>query len=268
MPCTATITRHAQPSDWERVMAVMPQWWAGRDLRDLLPRVFFEHFRTTSFVVEHEERLLAFLVGFVCPTHPGEAYVHFAGVDPEWRRAGVARDLYRRFVDVAGEAGCTHVCAVTSVVNRDSIAFHRRLGFGLVPGDHEVEGLPAHGDANVPEGAVVKFRLDLGRTCTGCGRERHGVSRLTDAEALELLERGDLLAVGAAADEVRRALHPGDDVTFIVDRNINYTNVCLSGCRFCAFFVAPGADGGYLLDTGRRSTARSPRRSTSAARRS
>jgi cyclic dehypoxanthinyl futalosine synthase len=73
------------------------------------------------------------------------------------------------------------------------------------------------------------------------------LTRLSDAEALDLLERGDLLAVGAAADEVRRALHPGDDVTFIVDRNINYTNVCLSGCRFCAFYVSPGAAGGYLL---------------------
>ena len=73
-------------------------------------------------------------------------------------------------------------------------------------------------------------------------------SRLTDAEALDLLERGDLLSVGARADELRRVLHPAGEVTFIVDRNINYTNTCLSGCRFCAFYVAPGDPGGYLLD--------------------
>ncbi len=72
-------------------------------------------------------------------------------------------------------------------------------------------------------------------------------ARLTDAEALELLEHGELLALGAAADEVRRRLHPAADVTFIVDRNINYTDYCLSGCRFCAFYKEPGSGEGYLL---------------------
>jgi cyclic dehypoxanthinyl futalosine synthase len=71
--------------------------------------------------------------------------------------------------------------------------------------------------------------------------------RLDDFEALELLEDGDLLELGLRADEVRRAWHPRNEVTFIVDRNINYTNVCTSGCRFCAFFVEPGADDAYLL---------------------
>jgi len=71
--------------------------------------------------------------------------------------------------------------------------------------------------------------------------------RLTDAEAVELLEGGDLLGAGARADAVRRRLHPGDDVTFVVDRNINYTDYCISGCRFCAFFKKPGSGQGYLL---------------------
>jgi hypothetical protein len=53
------------------------------------------------------------------------------------------------------------VRAVTSVVNRDSIAFHRRLGFVLLPGDLEVDGLPATAEPGVPEGAVVRFELRL-----------------------------------------------------------------------------------------------------------
>jgi cyclic dehypoxanthinyl futalosine synthase len=72
-------------------------------------------------------------------------------------------------------------------------------------------------------------------------------ARLTDAEALDLLERGDLLELGYRADEVRRRMHPGDDVTFIVDRNINYTNVCMSGCRFCAFYREAGSPDAYVL---------------------
>ena len=71
--------------------------------------------------------------------------------------------------------------------------------------------------------------------------------RISDAEALALLEGGDLLGAGARADAVRRRLHPGDEVTFVVDRNINYTDYCLSGCRFCAFYKKPGSGEGYLL---------------------
>ena len=57
----------------------------------------------------------------------------------------------------------------------------------------------------------------------------------------------DLLTLGAAADRVRRRLNPGNRVTFVIDRNINYTNICVSGCRFCAFYRPPGAADGYVL---------------------
>lgn len=160
-PCTGLVIRHAQRLDWDRVVAVMPAWWGGRDLTHLLPRVFFEHFRTTSWVAEHEDELVAFLVGFLCPTHDDEAYIHFAGVAPSWRRAGLARDLYQRFFEVARAGGRTRVHAVTSIVNHDSVAFHQRLGFTLLAGDFEVDGLPAIGDPNVPEGGVVQFELRL-----------------------------------------------------------------------------------------------------------
>ena len=52
-------------------------------------------------------------------------------------------------------------------------------------------------------------------------------------------ERLGFLELGAMADEVRRRLHPDDIVTYIVDRNINYTNVCVADCKFCAFFACP-----------------------------
>ncbi|MEZ4601330.1 MAG: cyclic dehypoxanthinyl futalosine synthase [Syntrophotaleaceae bacterium] len=74
-----------------------------------------------------------------------------------------------------------------------------------------------------------------------------GGKRLEREEALWLLEEGDLLAVGRLADNVRRRLHPQGRVTFVVDRNVNYTNICLSGCRFCAFYRSPGSTEGYLL---------------------
>jgi cyclic dehypoxanthinyl futalosine synthase len=65
---------------------------------------------------------------------------------------------------------------------------------------------------------------------------------------LRLLREGNLLELGAAADRMSRALHPGPVRTFASDRNINYTNVCASGCRFCAFYRRPGHPEGYVID--------------------
>ena len=160
MSSSGVTIRPPLPDDWQRVIAVMPAWWGGRDLRELLPRVFFEHFRTTSFIVEHEDELVAFLVGFLCPTHEDEAYIHFVGVHPDWRRSRLASDLYGRFCGVAQRQGRTVVRAVTSHVNKDSVAFHTRLGFRLLPGDAEMDGLPVHLEPWTTDG-VVHFELRL-----------------------------------------------------------------------------------------------------------
>ncbi|MHB8900319.1 MAG: cyclic dehypoxanthinyl futalosine synthase [Thermoguttaceae bacterium] len=71
--------------------------------------------------------------------------------------------------------------------------------------------------------------------------------RLSPDQALRLLQSHDLAALGRAADQLTRRRHPEDHRTYNIDRNINYTNVCVSGCRFCAFHCRPGADGGYVI---------------------
>lgn len=71
--------------------------------------------------------------------------------------------------------------------------------------------------------------------------------RISAAEAAKLLDEAPLAELGAAADERRRQLHPEGKVTYIVERNVNYTNVCTTACRFCAFFRAPKREGGYVL---------------------
>ncbi|HEY4684257.1 MAG TPA: cyclic dehypoxanthinyl futalosine synthase [Candidatus Acidoferrales bacterium] len=66
-------------------------------------------------------------------------------------------------------------------------------------------------------------------------------------EALELFRSDDLIGIGMAADAVRKKKHPGNIVTYIVDRNINYTNFCTEYCTFCAFYRPMGSKDGYLL---------------------
>ncbi|MHC4262453.1 MAG: cyclic dehypoxanthinyl futalosine synthase [Planctomycetota bacterium] len=72
--------------------------------------------------------------------------------------------------------------------------------------------------------------------------------RLTPAEGLTLHDHADLGLLGRLADHVRRVKHPTPRVTYIVDRNVNPTNVCITDCGFCAFYRRPKHDEAYVLD--------------------
>jgi ribosomal protein S18 acetylase RimI-like enzyme len=132
------LIRHAEPSDYGRVTGVIDEWWGGRQMAAMLPKLFFVHFHDTSFVAEHEGELAGFLCGFRSQTFADEAYVHFVGVDPALRGSGLGRELYDRFFSAV--APRTVVRAVTSPVNESSVAFHRALGFEVERIDEDYDG--------------------------------------------------------------------------------------------------------------------------------
>ena len=70
---------------------------------------------------------------------------------------------------------------------------------------------------------------------------------LNPQEGLELLAREDILTLGKDANALRQKLHPGKTVTFIIDRNINYSNICENECKFCAFYRRAGDKDAYVL---------------------
>jgi ribosomal protein S18 acetylase RimI-like enzyme len=121
--------RHAKPSDYGRVIGRVNVWWGARDMAPMLPRLFFLHFEGTSFVAEDGDRLAGFVCGFLSQTEPDEAYIHFVGVAPEYRGAGIGRSLYDRFFAEVRNEGRSTVRCVTSPVNEVSVAFHEALGF-------------------------------------------------------------------------------------------------------------------------------------------
>lgn len=138
--------RPLRPSDHATVITVIDDWWGGRQMADMLPRLFFEHFTDTCFAAERDGELAGFLVGFLSQSRPAEAYIHFVGVHPGARGAGLGRRLYQEFFGVVRAHGRTVVRAVTAPVNTGSVAFHRRMGFEIEPG-------PAgRGDAPVAAG--------------------------------------------------------------------------------------------------------------------
>jgi ribosomal protein S18 acetylase RimI-like enzyme len=158
---TVDITyRRPVADDHARIVRVMDDWWGGRSMRAMLPRLWLEHFTATSWIAERPDgRLAGFLVGFIGPDDPTTAYCHMIAADPNLRRAGIGRTLYERFFADARAAGATRVTAVTWPGNRISIAFHRAVGFTIDdgPGTTLVYGTPAHVDHDGPDEDRVVF---------------------------------------------------------------------------------------------------------------
>lgn len=71
--------------------------------------------------------------------------------------------------------------------------------------------------------------------------------RISGNEFLQLAQSNDLHRLGFLADAIRLRLHPEPVVTYVIDRNINYTDICISACKFCAFFKAPEDPNGSML---------------------
>jgi GNAT superfamily N-acetyltransferase len=146
-----TITiRHLEPGDYAPIIRVLNDWWGGRRMADMLPRLFFVHFRPTSFAAEVDGKLAGFLAGFVSQTHREQAYIHFVGVDPAFRAAGVGRALYERFFETVRAVGVTEVHGVTSPSNERSLAFHTAMGFELLGGDAGVGHSPDYDGPGEP----------------------------------------------------------------------------------------------------------------------
>jgi GNAT superfamily N-acetyltransferase len=154
--------RPLRESDHLPVLAAVGEWWGtpqAPELGLLLPRLFFQHFTVLSEVVEVLDdtgtpRLAAFLIAFQSATHPERVYIHFVGVDPQWRGRGIASALYERLFAAARELGCSRVDAITSPANRGSQAFHAAMGFAA-SGDSVIEGVSAYADYDGPGHARV-----------------------------------------------------------------------------------------------------------------
>jgi ribosomal protein S18 acetylase RimI-like enzyme len=124
--------RNPEPTDYERVMQVMVDWWNGRDLRSRVYENLFLHFKQTSFIVEDENgELMAFLLGYLSQTFINEAYINWIGVHPKHRHKGIARMLYERFFEVARAGGRNRVTCGTALVNQASMKWHKHLGFAV-----------------------------------------------------------------------------------------------------------------------------------------
>jgi GNAT superfamily N-acetyltransferase len=157
--------RRPVEADHRAVVAVVDEWWGGRRIHQLLPRLWFQHFTGTSWIAETDDgRLAGFLVGFVSPDEPATGYVHMVGTNPNLRLAGLGRRLYGAFIDDVATLGVRRVKAVTWPGNRISVGFHVALGFRIEdgPGTQRLYGTPAYPDYDSLGEDRVVFERDVG----------------------------------------------------------------------------------------------------------
>ena len=156
--------RRPREGDHPEILEAIAKWWDTPNratIGMLLPRLFLQFFRETSWVLESEAgEIVAFLIGFRSADDPAVAYIHFVGVDEHLRNEGVARGLYEAFFAQMKDAGCTEVRAITGPANTRSQAFHRAMGF-TAHGDTDVDGVQAYLDYDGPDQPRVLFTRAL-----------------------------------------------------------------------------------------------------------
>jgi GNAT superfamily N-acetyltransferase len=154
--------RRPLEADHSRLVAIVDEWWGGRRLHDLLPRLWLQHFTGTSWIAESADGTLAgFLIGFISPDDPTLAYVHMVASTPELRNRAVGRAMYEAFFQDVARRGARQVKAITWAGNTVSIGFHLAMGFQIVadPGTRQIMGVTAFPDYEYPgEDRVVFVR--------------------------------------------------------------------------------------------------------------
>jgi ribosomal protein S18 acetylase RimI-like enzyme len=153
-PATNAPIRPLRESDHAALVAVVDGWW-DRKIRWALPRLWLQHFTSTSFVAEgplggRDDAPLGFVVGFVSQDDPATAYLHLVGVAPGRRRRGIGRALLERFVAATAERGARRATTIAWPGDPIGLAFLRAMGFVADdgPGTRPLYGTPARTDWN------------------------------------------------------------------------------------------------------------------------
>ena len=145
--------RHPRDGDHPGLVALIDDWHGGRRVHAAFGRFLLAHFGSTSLLAETGDgKVAGYLVGVVSPDRPGDAFVHTAAVNPNLRRRGIGRELYRRFGLLAGARGARRFVVNVWPGDPIAVAFHRALGFEpqTAEGAMKLYGTPALPDYDYP----------------------------------------------------------------------------------------------------------------------
>lgn len=121
-------TRKITKADFDHIVEVIDRWWGG-PMANYAHPIFFYELGDNALIVEEDEHLIGFLLGFLVSKAPETGYVHLVGIHPDFRRKGVGRLLYENFTEHCRSLGCAQMKAITTPGNEGSIRFHQALGW-------------------------------------------------------------------------------------------------------------------------------------------
>ena len=122
--------RHPTEDDHPGLVGLVDDWYGGRRVHAAFGRFLLRLFSSSSLIAETADgKVAGYLVGIVAADRPAEALVHTAAVNPNLRRRGIGRELYRRFSVLAAARGARSVLAPVWPGDPIAVAFHRAIGF-------------------------------------------------------------------------------------------------------------------------------------------
>jgi GNAT superfamily N-acetyltransferase len=125
-------TRRITKRDFDHIVEVIDRWWGG-PISTFAHPIFFYELGDRALIVEENDTMIGFLLGFVAHEPAKTGYVHLVGIHPEFRRRGVGRLLYENFTRECVDAGCERMKAITTLGNEGSLAFHTAMGWDTLP---------------------------------------------------------------------------------------------------------------------------------------
>ncbi len=121
-------TRKITKDDFDQIVEVIDRWWGG-PISTFAHPIFFYELGDNALIVEHEGRLIGFILGFIVFKTPKTGYVHLVGIHPDYRRQGVGRLLYLDFTERCRGLACLQMKAITTAGNEGSLRFHEAMGW-------------------------------------------------------------------------------------------------------------------------------------------
>jgi GNAT superfamily N-acetyltransferase len=157
------ITRFSK-QDFDQVLTEFGEFWDTDRTLPLHHPTLVNEFGNSAFTIKDGDKVVAYLLGFLSQTTP-TGYVQLLAVRQGYRKQGLARQLYDHFTEFAITRGCTSLKAITSPVNKLSIAFHKSIGM-MPTGTDMADGVPVVRDYSGPGKDRVVFMKNIRRNDT------------------------------------------------------------------------------------------------------
>lgn len=122
--------RNAEDDDFVKCVSIAREAWPEFKERESIYHLFCKYFNPTSFVLEANGDIVAFVFGFLSEVDNNTAYIHLVATSPKHQRKGMATRLYQKFFETVQAVERNRIELTVNPDNAASLEFHRRLGFG------------------------------------------------------------------------------------------------------------------------------------------